>query len=255
MVQAHAMAASISAVRPTDDVDVIVRVGTSRPNALTALTQGLRELGYSPSESLNRNESHTVTCRGQEINDLGIVDHLGSNVPRLRGRPVLQVEGGRRLRSGWFHYGSPEAIRHQRRGPVGRVGSDRRRLPERRSAGCDGHPTRHPVSAPLAWVATAGPTTSSERSASKTRRPTWSLTSRCGRPPPRGARTPPLTADIHSPGESARFDHQLRRGVPEVDPPAGQTCWRSVAAGAGVNRGPMQPIPIAETSSSGPNFR
>jgi len=35
MVQAHAMAASISAVRPTNDVDVIVRVGTSRPNALT----------------------------------------------------------------------------------------------------------------------------------------------------------------------------------------------------------------------------
>jgi hypothetical protein len=40
MVQAHAMAASISAVRPTDDIDVIVRVGTSRPNALTTVTQG-----------------------------------------------------------------------------------------------------------------------------------------------------------------------------------------------------------------------
>ncbi len=95
MVQAHAMALSISAVRPTDDVDVIVRLGTSRPNALTAVTQGLRELGYSPLESLNRNADAHRYLRGREIIDLGIADHLGWTAPRLGGRPVLQVEGGR----------------------------------------------------------------------------------------------------------------------------------------------------------------
>jgi hypothetical protein len=95
MVQAHAMAASISAVRPTDDVDVIIRVGTTRPNALTTVTQGLRELGYSPLESLNRDAFAHRYVRGREIIDLGIADHLGARVPRLGGRPVLQIEGGR----------------------------------------------------------------------------------------------------------------------------------------------------------------
>lgn len=79
IVQAHAMAASINAVRPTDDVDVIVRVGTSRPNALTTVTQGLRELGYSPLESLNRDAVAHRYVRGREIIDLGIADRLGSN--------------------------------------------------------------------------------------------------------------------------------------------------------------------------------
>jgi hypothetical protein len=74
---------------------VIVRVGTSRPNALTAVTQGLRELGYSPMESLNRDAVVHRYVRGREVIDLGIADHLGSSVPRLGGRPVLQVEGGR----------------------------------------------------------------------------------------------------------------------------------------------------------------
>lgn len=95
MVQAHAMAASISAVRPTDDVDVIVRVGTTRPDALTTVTQGLRELGYSPRESLNQRAVAHRYARGAEVIDIGIADHLGSQVPRLQGRTVLQVEGGR----------------------------------------------------------------------------------------------------------------------------------------------------------------
>ncbi len=72
MIKAHAIAASISAVRPTDDVDGIVRLGTSRPNALTAVTQGLRELYYSPLGIAGIvMHSHTVTCGDREIIDLG----------------------------------------------------------------------------------------------------------------------------------------------------------------------------------------
>jgi len=75
------MAASISAVRPTHDVNIIGRVGTSQQNALTTVTGGLRELGYSPLESLNRDAVAYRYVRGREFIDLGIADHFGSNVP------------------------------------------------------------------------------------------------------------------------------------------------------------------------------
>ena len=110
MVQAHAMVASISAVRPTDDVDVIIRVGTSRPKALTIVTQGLRELGYFPLESLNRDALAHRYVRGREIIDLGIADHLGASVPRLGGRPVLQVEGGRQAEDRAVQLRLPAAV-------------------------------------------------------------------------------------------------------------------------------------------------
>lgn len=108
MVQAHAMLHGIGAVRPTDDLDILLHVemviGTTG-DAQAAMDK----LGYSLREPIERKGHVYRYERGRRDNLLGerrdvidvmAPDHLGPKIqPRLRNRPMFQVTGGKQALS------------------------------------------------------------------------------------------------------------------------------------------------------------
>lgn len=101
MVQAHAMAHGINAVRPTEDLDVLLHVEISS-SVITETDRTLCQLGYvlqEPADERRKSSPHYRYIKGERSDseriDVMIPDHAGPAVARrLKGRPMLEVEGG-----------------------------------------------------------------------------------------------------------------------------------------------------------------
>jgi hypothetical protein len=107
MVQLHAVAAGLSVVRPTKDVDVLLHVETGRGRA-AQVARGLEELGYELAPSIDpRTGTAHRFVRGPAVVDLvssgadgSVVDVVAadhappSTLERIRGHDLVQVEGG-----------------------------------------------------------------------------------------------------------------------------------------------------------------
>ncbi|RMI13862.1 hypothetical protein [Cellulomonas triticagri] len=110
MTQVHAAAHGITAVRPTDDVDIVLHVETTRglPGAAASV---LERLGYRLVEPIDprertahrfrrdRRQVDVVTASpgatADGVVDLLIADHAApSVVGRLRGRTMVAIDGG-----------------------------------------------------------------------------------------------------------------------------------------------------------------
>ena len=102
MVQAHGLAHGIQAVRPTQDLDVILRIEIQL-RVVTDFDLQLRELGYelqAPPDARSKSSVHYRYRRtselGDDVVDVMVPDHAGKpgSYPRLRARPMFKVEGG-----------------------------------------------------------------------------------------------------------------------------------------------------------------
>jgi hypothetical protein len=95
MVQLHAMACGVGAVRPTNDVDLIVHIETrrGRPNKIAS---ALHKLGYELRPSLDPRvkTAHRFT-RNQEVVDVVAADHAAPSVrEQIRGYNMVRIVGG-----------------------------------------------------------------------------------------------------------------------------------------------------------------
>lgn len=107
MTQLHTVHRSLGVVRPTNDVDIVLHVETSR-GVPTASAKALEKIGYRLQEAADprNNSAHRfvrdtskVDLAAAALND-DIVDVLMSDHPaprvieRLRGRDMVRIEGG-----------------------------------------------------------------------------------------------------------------------------------------------------------------
>ncbi|HWJ68143.1 MAG TPA: hypothetical protein VNT31_15835 [Nocardioides sp.] len=103
MTQLHAIHSGIDAIRPTNDVDIVLHVETTRGVAAdTAIA--LESLGYvmTPSIDERNNTAHrfrrgdaTVDLVASDAVDVLVADHAAPRVrERLRGRDMVAIEGG-----------------------------------------------------------------------------------------------------------------------------------------------------------------
>ena len=94
MVQAHAMAHGIEAIRPTTDLDVLLHIEID-PAVVSEAHDALAGLGYELQPPFDRKGPHYLYERGEEKADVMSADHAAPTVRRtLRGRPMFAVEGG-----------------------------------------------------------------------------------------------------------------------------------------------------------------
>lgn len=101
MVQAHALAHGISAVRPTDDLDLLLHIEVDETVAGEA-HERITRLGYAlrgPSDALSRTSPHyryeRQGCLGVEKVDVMAAEHAAPRARQLlRGRPMFAVDGG-----------------------------------------------------------------------------------------------------------------------------------------------------------------
>lgn len=96
MVQAHARAAGIEAVRPTRDIDVILLVHL-HPDPFAETMSALTELGYRQYRSLTGAGPAHRFHKGGSVIDLGLADNLGPSLlkdRRVGGREFLEIDGG-----------------------------------------------------------------------------------------------------------------------------------------------------------------
>lgn len=105
MTQLHAAFCGIDTVRPTDDVDIVLHVETTRDGPNTA-ARALESLGYTLLESIDPSEKsahrfrrgrHAVdlVTTANDIVDVVIADHAAPRaVTKLRGRDMVAIEGG-----------------------------------------------------------------------------------------------------------------------------------------------------------------
>lgn len=103
MAQLHAFHAGITAVRPTEDVDIVVHVETGR-GRVADVAEALDSLGYEllPSIDERTRVAHRFV-RGHDVVDLSetdqvdvvVADHAPPSVrERLRGYDMVAIEGG-----------------------------------------------------------------------------------------------------------------------------------------------------------------
>jgi predicted nucleotidyltransferase len=105
MTQLHAIHSGIDAIRPTNDVDIVLHVETTR-GVVTAAASALEDLGYSLSPSFDPREqiAHRFT-RGEakvdlvasatDVVDVLVSDHHAPRVAeKLRGHEMVAIEGG-----------------------------------------------------------------------------------------------------------------------------------------------------------------
>lgn len=105
MTQLHGIRAGIGVVRPTNDVDIVLHVETTRGVAATTATV-LESLGYELAPSLDprvgtahrfrRGESTVdlVTSVGDVV-DVLVADHVAPRArQKLRGREMVAIDGG-----------------------------------------------------------------------------------------------------------------------------------------------------------------
>lgn len=105
MAQLHGVNAGIDAVRPTNDVDIVLHVETTRGVA-SDTARALESLGYelAPSIDERNNTAHRfkrgestidVVTSGPDVVDVLVADHAAPRVvERLRGRTMVAIEGG-----------------------------------------------------------------------------------------------------------------------------------------------------------------
>ena len=101
MVQVHAMAHDIEAVRPTEDLDVLLHIELSS-TVVTDADRVISGLGYVLQDPVDARRKQSPHCRyvrdgelGSERIDVMVPDHARpSATRRLRGRPMFEVEGG-----------------------------------------------------------------------------------------------------------------------------------------------------------------
>lgn len=103
MTQLHAIHRGIDAIRPTNDVDIVLHVETTRGLAHQTAT-ALESLGYvlTPSIDERNNTAHrfkrggsTVDLVASDVVDVLIADHAAPRViEKLRGREMVAIDGG-----------------------------------------------------------------------------------------------------------------------------------------------------------------
>lgn len=103
MTQLHAIHRGIDAIRPTNDVDIVLHVETTRGLASQTAT-ALESLGYllTPSIDERNNTAHrfkrgesTVDLVASDVVDVLVADHAAPRViEKLRGRDMVAIEGG-----------------------------------------------------------------------------------------------------------------------------------------------------------------
>jgi predicted nucleotidyltransferase len=105
MTQLHGIHRGIDALRPTNDVDIVLHVETSRGVAAATATV-LESLGYrlTPSIDDRNNTAHRfkrgesavdMVSSGPDVVDVLVADHAApSVVEKLRGRTMVAIEGG-----------------------------------------------------------------------------------------------------------------------------------------------------------------
>lgn len=105
MTQLHGIHRGIDALRPTNDVDIVLHVETTRGVAAEA-ARALESLGYDFSSSIDdRNDTAHRFTRGAsridlvtsapDVVDVLVADHAAPRVvERLRGKDMVAIEGG-----------------------------------------------------------------------------------------------------------------------------------------------------------------
>ncbi|MGW2095718.1 hypothetical protein [Promicromonospora sukumoe] len=105
MTQLHAVHAGIDTVRPTNDVDIVLHVETTRGVAATAAT-ALEGLGYVLTPPIDPREGTAhrfvrddarvdVITTAPDVVDVLAADHAAPSVTeKLRGHTMIAVEGG-----------------------------------------------------------------------------------------------------------------------------------------------------------------
>jgi hypothetical protein len=105
MAQLHCIHRGLNVIRPTNDVDIVLHVETTRGVADAAAT-ALESLGYKFSPSIERRaqsahrfrrDSATIDllANAPDIIDVLVADHAAPRVAeRLRGRPMVAIDGG-----------------------------------------------------------------------------------------------------------------------------------------------------------------
>lgn len=105
MAQLHGIHAGMDAVRPTNDVDIVLHVETTRGIA-SETARALESLGYelAPSIDERNNTAHRfkrgqstvdVLTSGPDVVDVLVADHAAPRmVEKLRGRTMVAIEGG-----------------------------------------------------------------------------------------------------------------------------------------------------------------
>ncbi|AIY17860.1 hypothetical protein GUY44_19955 [Pimelobacter simplex] len=104
MAQLHGIRAGIDAVRPTNDVDIVLHVETTRGVAAET-ARALESLGYvlAPSIDPRSNTAHRfkrgdstvdVVTDAPDVVDVLVADHVASRIEKLRGRAMVAIEGG-----------------------------------------------------------------------------------------------------------------------------------------------------------------
>jgi len=107
MAQLHGIHAGIDALRPTNDVDIVLHVETTRGIA-SETARALESLGYEVAPSIDErsNTAHRfkrgestvdVVTSGPDVVDVVIADHAAPRVvEKLRGRTMVALAGGTR---------------------------------------------------------------------------------------------------------------------------------------------------------------
>lgn len=105
MAQLHGINAGIDAVRPTNDVDIVLHVETTRGIA-SETARALESLGYelAPPIDERNNTAHRfkrgesmvdVVTSGADVVDVLVAEHAAPRVvEKLRGRTMVAIEGG-----------------------------------------------------------------------------------------------------------------------------------------------------------------
>ncbi|WP_377322541.1 nucleotidyl transferase AbiEii/AbiGii toxin family protein [Pimelobacter simplex] len=105
MAQLHGIRAGIDAVRPTNDVDIVLHVETTRGVAAET-ARAFESLGYAlaPSIDPRSNTAHRfkrgdstvdLVTDGPDVVDVLVADHVAPRaVEKLRGRAMVAIEGG-----------------------------------------------------------------------------------------------------------------------------------------------------------------
>lgn len=105
MVQLHGIHAGVDAVRPTNDVDIVLHVETTRRVA-SETAWALESLGYDLTPSIDERNSTAhrfkrsestidVVASDADVVDVLIADHAAPRVvEKLRGRAMVAIEGG-----------------------------------------------------------------------------------------------------------------------------------------------------------------
>jgi len=105
MTQLHGIHRGIDALRPTNDVDIVLHVETTRDVA-SETARALESLGYelAPSIDARNNTAHRfkrgestidLVTSGPDVVDVLVADHAAPRVAeKLRGRKMVAIEGG-----------------------------------------------------------------------------------------------------------------------------------------------------------------